>query len=71
MLHKETVAKGTLDLIQELLNDSTFKDFNLVGGTALALQLGHRISEDIDRFTKNPFDSLKIALYLQGNYNAE
>lgn len=26
-------------------------DFRLVGGTALSLQLGHRISEDIDLFT--------------------
>jgi hypothetical protein len=30
--------------------------FVLVGGTALALQLGHRISEDIDMFTRAGFD---------------
>jgi len=33
MLHKETVTKQTLDLIQRLMNDEKFKDFNLVGGT--------------------------------------
>lgn len=32
------------------------KDFYLVGGTALALQLGHRNSIDIDLFTLNKFD---------------
>jgi len=38
MLHKETVAEGTLDLIKRMLADKFFRDFNLVGGTALALQ---------------------------------
>lgn len=30
-----------------------FKDFYLVGGTALALQMGHRVSIDFDLFTEN------------------
>jgi CO/xanthine dehydrogenase FAD-binding subunit len=30
--------------------------FVLVGGTSLALQMGHRISEDIDLFTQNDID---------------
>lgn len=30
--------------------------FFLVGGTALALQLGHRFSVDLDLFTTEPFD---------------
>ena len=33
------------------------QDFFLVGGTALALLLGHRISVDIDMFTLNDFNS--------------
>jgi hypothetical protein len=36
------------------------KDFFLVGGTSLALQLGHRISIDIDLFTQNDFDTKKL-----------
>lgn len=71
MLHKKTVAEGTLDLIREMLIDKAFKHFNLVGGTALALQIGHRISEDIDLFTQKPFDSLQIAEYLRQKYKAE
>ncbi|MGZ3837321.1 MAG: nucleotidyl transferase AbiEii/AbiGii toxin family protein [Flavisolibacter sp.] len=31
--------------------DEQLSAFNLVGGTALALQAGHRISVDIDLFT--------------------
>lgn len=33
-----------------------FKDFYLAGGTALALQLGHRISVDFDFFSEKPID---------------
>ncbi len=35
-------------------------DFGLVGGTAIALQLGHRRSIDFDLFTESEFDSLQI-----------
>jgi len=34
--------------------------FGLVGGTAIALHLGHRRSIDFDLFTKNDFDTDKI-----------
>lgn len=71
MLHRETVADETLDLIREMMNDKAFKDFNLVGGTALSLQIGHRISVDIDFFNPKPFNSSKMSEYLQVKYNAE
>jgi len=32
------------------MNENLFSDFNLVGGTSLALQMGHRNSIDIDLF---------------------
>lgn len=34
-----------------------FKDFRLVGGTALALQMGHRVSVDFDLFSNKPFSA--------------
>jgi hypothetical protein len=34
------------------------KEFRLVGGTALSLQCGHRISIDIDLFTDSPYNSV-------------
>ena len=36
------------------------KPFYLAGGTALSLQLGHRLSFDLDFFTPEEFDSQKI-----------
>lgn len=36
------------------------KDFGLVGGTAIALHMGHRRSIDFDLFTNSRFDNLKI-----------
>ena len=68
MLHKETVEKGTLALIKKLSSDEKLKDFVLVGGTALALQIGHRKSVDIDLFSKQPFDKNAIAEHLKANY---
>jgi hypothetical protein len=33
-----------------------FDGFNLVGGTSLALQIGHRFSVDIDMFGSSEID---------------
>jgi len=71
MLHEETVEKRTLALIKDLSADHTLKDFVLVGGTALSLQLGHRKSLDIDLFTPKDFDSKSLAEYLKDRYYAE
>ncbi len=38
----------------------------LAGGTALALQLGHRISEDLDFFTTQEFDEQQLLVELSG-----
>jgi hypothetical protein len=35
-------------------------DFALVGGTNLSLQLGYRLSVDLDLFTNQPFNILKV-----------
>ncbi|OJY89297.1 MAG: hypothetical protein BGP14_05175 [Sphingobacteriales bacterium 44-15] len=71
MLHQETVEKGTLDLIRRFMQDSKFNSFYLVGGTALALRIGHRKSIDIDLFTDNAFQSTEIKAHLQDFYSVE
>jgi hypothetical protein len=68
MLYQETVAAGTLDLIRELMKEKKLDNFNLVGGTALALQLGHRVSIDIDLFSRQPFDADLLATHLKEKY---
>ncbi len=62
MLHKNPfiIAPETFELIQQLQAIPELKDFHLVGVTALALQLGHRNSIDIDLFTLNEFDDSDI-----------
>ncbi len=59
MLHKEPfiVSPETIVLIRELQTLAELKEFYLVGGTSLALQLGHRNSIDIDLFTQNDFET--------------
>ena len=53
MLHLETVATPTLELLKELQNLKSLRETRLVGGTALSLQYGHRISVDLDLFAYN------------------
>lgn len=50
MLYFETVSKELYRLLTSIQEESLFKELRLVGGTALALQYGHRISVDLDFF---------------------
>jgi hypothetical protein len=50
MLHSETVDEGTLGLLKQLQSLDILSKMRLVGGTSLALQIGHRKSIDIDLF---------------------
>ncbi len=71
MLYTQTVEARTLVLIKELMKDKELDSFNLVGGTALSLKLGHRMSVDIDLFTDRDFDSHHISRHLTETYKAE
>ena len=68
MLHTETVEARTLDLIKRLMADAELQDFFMVGGTALSLLIGHRISIDIDLFTEKDFNAGSLRLYLEQNH---
>lgn len=68
MLHKETVSKQMWELLQKLMKDEILKDFNLVGGTSLSLQIGHRLSIDIDLFTTKGFDEQALLKDLANKY---
>ncbi|MBU1717946.1 MAG: nucleotidyl transferase AbiEii/AbiGii toxin family protein, partial [Bacteroidetes bacterium] len=54
MLHAKTVFPETLELLKKIMGIPELCSFNLAGGTALALQYGHRISVDLDFFGPNP-----------------
>lgn len=50
MLHSSTVESSTLELLKKIQKLPSMTDTRLVGGTALALQIGHRKSVDLDFF---------------------
>ena len=56
MLQTRTVEPGTLGLLKRLMEMKEVSPFYLVGGTALALQIGHRVSIDLDLFTPEDYD---------------
>ena len=57
MLQKQTVEPSTFSLLSQLMNLEVLSTYNLVGGTGLSLKLGHRISIDIDLFSKEKIEN--------------
>lgn len=57
-MHKEILTEEQLELLPLLKMFS--KNFGLVGGTAIALHLGHRRSIDFDLFTDKVFNNQNI-----------
>ena len=68
MLHTQTVAPQTLGLLKQLEAEPRLAAFNLAGGTALALYLGHRVSVDLDLFTPESFDAGELEAFLSQRY---
>jgi hypothetical protein len=61
MLQTNTVEKSTLDLLIKLQSIPLLSHLRLVRGTALALQIGHRKSIDLDFFGTIEETGLEIA----------
>ena len=57
-MHKEILTDAQIKLLPML--ESFAENFGLVGGTAIALHIGHRRSVDFDLFTNLPFETLRI-----------
>lgn len=68
MLQTQTVEPSTLELLRRLQQEPLMASFNLVGGTALALRLGHRKSVDLDFFTDEEFDIEELKSMLVEKY---
>jgi len=58
MLYWNTVNNLLKESLLVLMNADEFSQFRLVGGTSLSLQLGHRMSVDIDLFTDATYGSV-------------
>lgn len=57
-MHKEILTQEQKKLLP--LTGKFAEDFGLVGGTAIALQIGHRRSIDFDLFSLKEFDDNKV-----------
>ena len=60
-LHFNTVTPILSDYLHRLMHCESLASFYLAGGTALALQLGHRISIDIDLFTNLIYGKMNLS----------
>lgn len=71
MLHYNTVVPLLKETLELLMSAREFSEFRLVGGTALSLYRGHRMSIDIDLFTDANYDSVDFKAidgYLRKNF---
>lgn len=67
-LELKAVSPALWQLLNRLMGEEALSDFFLVGGTALALRYGHRISVDIDLFSDSAFNASHLAERLTQNY---
>lgn len=61
----ETLSDNTAKALALLGKSGLLKEAYLAGGTACALQIGHRVSIDLDFFTPHTFDPKKMIASLQ------
>jgi len=56
-MHPKVLGPDAWDVVKRLARLNLLDGWTLAGGTGLALQLGHRISVDLDLFTAEQFDA--------------
>ena len=69
--YKNTVKEETFKLLKELMADPSFENFFLVGGTSIALRIGHRKSIDLDLFTRDEIKTDYLYKHLKEIYGFE
>lgn len=70
MLHEQALPPGNLPVLRELLEVPLLRHHALVGGTALALRYGHRLSVDLDLFSTAPMDTTAVIEALEARFSA-
>lgn len=71
MFYYNTVSPLLKSSLETLMSSEEFKPFALVGGTALSLYLGHRMSVDIDLFSDSAYESIdfeQLEKFLKSNF---
>ncbi|MDA8065392.1 MAG: nucleotidyl transferase AbiEii/AbiGii toxin family protein [Thermaerobacter sp.] len=74
MIYLDSITSKTLKTLWQLRDAGLLRGFYLAGGTGLALQVGHRISDDLDFLTDQPSIEIPTGLlhaqcvkHFQGN----
>jgi predicted nucleotidyltransferase component of viral defense system len=71
MLNYNTVSPLLHSILEEIMQSEVFENFRLVGGTALSLYRGHRMSVDIDLFSDAEYGTVDfeaIDAFLRNTY---
>ncbi|KKR31859.1 MAG: hypothetical protein UT65_C0015G0021 [Parcubacteria group bacterium GW2011_GWF2_39_8b] len=68
-MHKEIFTQEQIKLLPLIRKFS--KDFGLVGGTAIALHLGHRRSIDFDMFSNKPFNNVAVRRKIKNTHSIQ
>lgn len=68
MLYTQTIEPATLSLLKKLMELPELSNFSLVGGTALSLYFGHRLSVDLDLFSPKEFNNHDIVPILEKHF---
>ncbi len=71
MLQTRTVYPDTLGLLKKLMTEPLLSNHFLVGGTSLALQIGHRFSVDLDLFTHLDFEADDLLTMFESRFSVQ
>lgn len=61
-MHPKVLSESGWRILRKLIKEQALEAWTLAGGTGLALQIGHRYSEDLDFFRAESFDTEAILL---------
>ncbi len=59
-MHPKVLSASAWETVRSLVDAECLEGWTLAGGTGLALQLGHRYSEDLDFFRAETFDAERV-----------
>ena len=63
-MHPKVLSSDAWKTVRRLRSEGALESWTLAGGTALALQIGHRYSEDLDFFRGESFAPERLAVEL-------
>jgi len=63
-MHPRVLSREGWDVVDRLTSRGWLDAWTLAGGTGLAIQIGHRYSEDLDFFQPHPFEPETLAARL-------